>query len=334
MKVLSVDRNSRQPSRAESAFRLAEDIAQRLVPMSLELTEATPSPTRVERRDLGDVLITEWRCPPLEAVGARHNDVDPGDRVVVFTARSGVQRFMLGDREIALQPGNTVVLSTPTMTPKLRLRVAGHMCKRTIAFPAASLESCGSDGPVPESLILDESRPLVKLFCDYVDAIWPLLEGMNAAEIEVTRSSLLHLIAGTMRPEPSTLESQAFLPALRLQLEQWIIENLSLGRVLVEEIAHANNVSTRTVHRAFALNGDTVGSFIRTHRLTSARRDLVTTQLPIGAIALKWGYYDASHFGREFRRSFSASPGDYRDEFGLHRRTNARPDLGTLQTAG
>jgi AraC family transcriptional regulator, positive regulator of tynA and feaB len=220
------------------------------------------------------------------------------------------------------------------MTPKLRLRAAGRMRKRTIAFPAISLEACGSDGPVPESLILDESRPLVKLFLDYVDAIWPRLREMNAADIEVTRSSLLYLIAGAMRPEPSTLGGEAFLPALRLQLEQWIIENLSLGRVQVEEIAHANNVSTRTVHRAFALTGDTVGTVIRTHRLTNARRDLVTTRLPKNAIAHKWGYYDASHFGREFRRSFSASPGDYRDEFGRHHQTNGRAELGSLLTAG
>jgi AraC-like DNA-binding protein len=277
-------------------------------------------------------LITDWVCPPLEAVSRRHTEFDPGDRVVIFTAKAGVQRFILGDSEIRLEPGNTVVLSART-TPKLRLSMTGQMRKRTIAFPAVSLEACGSDGPVPESLMLDESRPLVKLFRDYVDAIWPRLGEMNAAEIEVTRSSLLHLIAGAMRPEPLMLGDPALLPALRLQLEQWILENLT-ERVLVEDIAHANNVSTRTVHRAFALTGDTVGSVIRTHRLTNARRDLVTTQLPIGAIAHKWGYYDASHFGREFRRAFSASPGEYRDEFALHHQPHAHAVLGLLPTAG
>jgi AraC-like DNA-binding protein len=331
MTLSSAESGTRRLSRAESESQLAQDITQRLIPMSVHLTETDPSPARVERRDLGDVLITDWNCPPLEGVRSRATDFDPGDRVVLFTAQAGAQAFTLGDREISLRPGNTVVLSARS-TPKLRLRMTERMRKRTIAFPAVSLEACGSDGPAPESLILDESRPLVKLFRDYVDAIWPRLREMNAAEIEVTRSSLLHLIAGAMRPEPSMLGDQALLPALRLQLEQWIIENLP-ERVLVEEIAHANNVSTRTVHRAFALTGDTVGSVIRTHRLTNARRDLVTTHLPIGAVAHKWGYYDASHFGREFRRAFSASPGEYRDEFGLHQQAKAQVDLGSLQTA-
>lgn len=329
MTVSSAQRSSRRFARGESECRLAEDMNQRLIPMSVQLTDATPSMARVERRDLGDMLITDWTCPPLEAVRSRRADLDDGDRVVLLTAHAGLQRFLLGDREIALKPGATLLLSA-RMTPKLRLTIAGPMRKRSIAFPAVSLEACGSDGFVPESRILDESRPLMKLIRAYVDAIWPRLGEMNAAEVEVTRSSLLHLIAGALRPEPSTLGGEAFLPALRVQLEQWIIDNLQLGRVLVEEIAHANSVSTRTVHRAFALTGDTVGSIIRTHRLRNARRDVVSTRLPMSAIAHKWGYYDASHFGREFRRAFSASPGDYRNEFGLR----LPADQGALATAG
>nr|WP_271208847.1 helix-turn-helix domain-containing protein [Rhodococcus wratislaviensis] len=50
--------------------------------------------------------------------------------------------------------------------------------------------------------------------------------------------------------------------------------------------------------------------------LASARRDVVATSLPIGPIAHRWGYYDASHFGREFRTFLSMSPSDYRDCFG------------------
>jgi AraC-like DNA-binding protein len=333
MIVSPAEHDFHRVSRAESEFQIAQDITQRLIPMRVQLTEASPRPACVESRDLGDILITDWNCPPLEAGSSRDTEFDPGDRVVVLTAQTGVQRIMLGDVELSLQPGTMVMLSTRA-TAKLRLSMSRRMRKRTLTFPAVSLEACGSDRSVPESMVLDETRPLVKLFRDYVDAIWPRLQEMNASEIEATRSSLLHLIAGAIRPEQSSVADQAWLPALRLQLEQWIIDNLALGRVLVEEIAHANNVSTRTVHRAFSLTGDTVGSVIRAHRLSNARRDLVTTHLPVGAIAHKWGYYDASHFGRDFRRSFSVSPGGYRDEFGMSQEANEQPDLGSLQKVG
>jgi AraC-like DNA-binding protein len=45
----------------------------------------------------------------------------------------------------------------------------------------------------------------------------------------------------------------------------------------------------------------------------------VHTNLSIAAIAHRWGFCDASHFGREFRRHLSLSPGDYREAHGTPR---------------
>jgi len=56
---------------------------------------------------------------------------------------------------------------------------------------------------------------------------------------------------------------------------------------------------------------------VRTHRLAAARKDLVHTSSSIAAIAHRWGFCDASHLGREFRREFSMSPGDYRAVHGI-----------------
>jgi AraC-like DNA-binding protein len=45
----------------------------------------------------------------------------------------------------------------------------------------------------------------------------------------------------------------------------------------------------------------------------------VNTNLSIAAIAHRWGFCDASHLGREFRREMSVSPSDYREAHGTHR---------------
>ena len=65
--------------------------------------------------------------------------------------------------------------------------------------------------------------------------------------------------------------------------------------------------------------GDTVGAVVRKYRLAAARDDLVHTNLSIAAIAHRWGFCDASHLGREFRRYLSLSPGDYREAHGTPR---------------
>jgi AraC-like DNA-binding protein len=74
-------------------------------------------------------------------------------------------------------------------------------------------------------------------------------------------------------------------------------------------------VSTRTIHRAFALTGDTMKSVVRAQRLAAVRQDLLNTNLTIARIAHRWNYCDASHLGREFRDAFGISAGEYRQTY-------------------
>jgi AraC-like DNA-binding protein len=153
---------------------------------------------------------------------------------------------------------------------------------------------------------------------------------MDATEVDAAREALLTLVAGVIRSSTrAAADGPALLPTLRSQLEQWIKKHLRSGPIRVVDMAKAFNVSSRTVHRAFSLTGDTVGSVVRMQRLAGARRDVVATDLPIGSIAHRWGYYDASHFGREFRSFLSMSPSDYRDCFGI---SNGNIQTGTAMS--
>jgi transcriptional regulator GlxA family with amidase domain len=113
---------------------------------------------------------------------------------------------------------------------------------------------------------------------------------MSPAEVKGARNALLVLIAGMIRATRTPDAGEAeFMPALRDQ------------------------------HRAFAATGGTVGSVVRAHRLAPARSDLVNTTSPIATIAHRCGFCDPSHLGREFRREFSMSPGDYREAYSIDR---------------
>lgn len=56
-------------------------------------------------------------------------------------------------------------------------------------------------------------------------------------------------------------------------------------------------------------------SVVRAQRVAAVRQDLLNTNLTIAAIAHRWNYYDASHLGREFRRVFEISAGEYRQNY-------------------
>jgi AraC-like DNA-binding protein len=82
-------------------------------------------------------------------------------------------------------------------------------------------------------------------------------------------------------------------------------------------VAAANHVSVRYLHRLFETHETTVAAWIRGRRFERSRRDLADPtmrQLPISAIAARWGLTNPAHFGRLFRTEYGLQPTEYRRE--------------------
>ena len=187
--------------------------------------------------------------------------------------------------------------------------------KRTLLLPRAALMAAESGLKVHRSLALGPDRPLVSIFNTFLDKVWKELPEMTATEAEAARMALVALVAGIVRSEGVGVSDQSALPALRAQLDRSIEERLKHGPVRLEDLAAVHRVSTRTIHRAFALTGDTMKSVVRAQRLAAVRQDLLNTNLAIARIAHRWNYYDASHLGREFREVFGISAREYRQRY-------------------
>lgn len=303
------------PTPEELDFRWRLAVRDRLASVDLQPTGPVERFGSVEELDLGDLLITDWVCPQVEGTRdrnvARHDD----DALLLFTAYVGQQIFETSDETVVLRPGTVLITSTRTTG---RFVIPEHLTKRTVRVPMTALSPFDTGGGVPSCLLLETAQsPLANLLQDFLMSMDRHVGRMSAAEIEGARNALLVLIAGMIRASRPDIGDSEFLQLLRRQLEAWIVNHLAGGAIRVADLAAAHSVSPRTVHRAFASTGDTVGSVIRTHRLAAARGDLVNTNLSIAAIAHRWGFCDASHFGREFRREFSLSPGDYREAHGF-----------------
>lgn len=290
---------------------------ERLAPMEIRFPrdEDHPIAGSFRSQTIGDLLITDWACPP--AVGVRkRSDVENTemDALCVILGAAGTETFVFDHTTEVLRPGTVMIISSRVPA---RFVLDGSLRKRTLVVPRAALKIHGAPERFPDTVVLDNSRPLVRLFTDFLQAACTDLPRMTAAEVGSTRSAILALVAGVVRAGAADANESDLLPALRSQICTWIDRNLQRGPVRVEEIAAAHNVSVRTVHRAFEMVEETVGSILRARRLAAAHNDLVNTGLPISAIAHRWGYYDASHFGREFRRVHGTPPRDYREAHGV-----------------
>jgi AraC-like DNA-binding protein len=74
-------------------------------------------------------------------------------------------------------------------------------------------------------------------------------------------------------------------------------------------------ISVRQVHRLFAAEGLTFGSWVREQRLRRCRDDLADPRHchhTVAEIAARWGFRSPAHFTRAFQSRYGITPADYR----------------------
>jgi AraC-like DNA-binding protein len=102
------------------------------------------------------------------------------------------------------------------------------------------------------------------------------------------------------------------------------------------QAASAAGISLRYLQKLFTQRGFTCTEFIYSLRLNQAarlldRRKLLSIREPISAIAYACGFRDYTHFARQFRHRFGASPGAHAG--GLGRVANGAVHAGTGESA-
>lgn len=92
-----------------------------------------------------------------------------------------------------------------------------------------------------------------------------------------------------------------------------IMEGLPSGRVTEEHLAHALNISKRTLHRKLREHEETFRSLLIEVRRDLAERYIGNMDYSITDIAFLLGYNDTSAFSRAFRNWFGFSPTEARE---------------------
>jgi len=96
-----------------------------------------------------------------------------------------------------------------------------------------------------------------------------------------------------------------------------IADHLNDGSLTLAAIAQRHRVTSRYIHKLFAAEGTTFAHYILRQRLDYAYRflrDQRYASRSITSIAYDAGFNDLSYFNRTFRRQYTATPSDIRNE--------------------
>ncbi|MFF9131173.1 MULTISPECIES: helix-turn-helix domain-containing protein [unclassified Streptomyces] len=103
--------------------------------------------------------------------------------------------------------------------------------------------------------------------------------------------------------------------ALVLRVRDHIDRRLTDPDLTPETVAAAHHISVRYLHKLFEAEGVTVARLIQRRRLQESARELARGggEAPaVAAVAHRWGFVNAAHFSRAFRRLYGHAPREWR----------------------
>lgn len=125
---------------------------------------------------------------------------------------------------------------------------------------------------------------------------------------------LLRALITTQLPDAAA-SHEPVRASLQLRILDHVRDHLSDPDLSAALIARDLHVSVRLVYRVLASSDVSLGSWIRTQRLEECRKDLAkpaARYVTIAALARRWGFTDATSFGRAFKSAYGMSPRDWR----------------------
>jgi AraC-like DNA-binding protein len=151
------------------------------------------------------------------------------------------------------------------------------------------------------------------LLLAHADRAWRALPSLDRSSAPALGRSLLDLLLVAATQARSTVPRARTTDARLRRRAEAMIESRLNTVISIPELCGALDVSRRSLFAAFREDGG-VYNYIRVARLERARAALADLERrePIGTIAVRLGFCDASHLTRLFRTRYGMTPRDYR----------------------
>ncbi len=290
----------------------SEILAETHLSFDVRGTERTPETFHgaVTRRSIGELKLLDCAASPF--LGNRSSQLigGPGESVLGFQfVCKGVEVVREGGRQLALEAGDVVLWDGLQPT---QVEIVEPFYKRTLLFPRdRALAMCPRLGELQVLPPLERSGP-ARLLVRYMNALAAELAQLDATATIAAANAALELLRAAVEPSVPTSRS-ATRAALRAEVRRYVRTHLQDPMLGPGTIARAYAMSVRALHALFEDADTSVAGLVRSERLSRCMEDL---QRPNGGsvtdIAFRWGFCDAAHFSRVFKREYGSTPSEIR----------------------
>jgi AraC-like DNA-binding protein len=233
----------------------------------------------------------------------------PRDCVGFQVLRKGVELVDVGKLHVQLTPGDLILWDG---CEPVDVEVPEPFVKRTLIVPRERvLAACPRLAELDQVPML---RPTAgaRLLARYLDALALELPTLDAAQDVAAADVAVELLRAAIEPSVPTTRS-ARRSEMRERVRRHIRSHLQDPELGPESIARAHALSVRALHALFEGTGESVAGLVRSQRLARCMEDLRQPSAgSVTEIAFRWGFSDAAHFSRVFKRAFGMTPSHVR----------------------
>lgn len=306
--------SSRMPvdTRAE-ALRAVADI---IIPVELEFPESGPV-VRGTLVDLGPIRISSIRSnvtrverTPLMA----RDDLAPS--LLLGLQFSGSSLVVQDGRETVVRPGDMVVYRSTA--PYQLIDAAGYR-QHQVRIPLERLALPQDVVREISAVPLSPGHPVTDVAAAYFHRLAGQSKSFADAGADAVSQPTIELfrtVISTHLDAASTDAKESLRATLQMRILEYARAHLADATLNAAQIAAAHHISVRHLYNVLAAGEIALGDWIRTRRLEACRDELssgLSRHASIASLSRRWGFRDASNFGRLFRHEYGLSPREWRE---------------------
>ncbi|MEU3844394.1 helix-turn-helix domain-containing protein [Streptomyces sp. NPDC028635] len=279
-----------------------------LLPMAVTPCGSGPLAGRITGGRLGHLRVCS-----LRADGQRLSRRVPGEALVgLVVLTAGTATLLQDGRHASAGAGDMLVYDTAR---PYTLDFPGRFACHVVHLPRRGLDVSDDDLRHLTATAISGSDgigailgPFLLRLLDSAGSYGPAVAARLAAGVED--------LFGTLVAERGPLGgADRGRGELVLRIRAHIDRHLEDPALTPETVAAAHHISVRYLHRLFEDEGITVARLVQRRRLEECARELARqggAAPAVAAVAHRWGFVNAAHFSRAFRRMYGHSPREWR----------------------
>ncbi|MQY14529.1 Transcriptional activator NphR [Streptomyces sp. RB5] len=282
-----------------------------LVPMSLVPLGAGPFTGRITTGRVGRLRICDIEAGAQRAARTpAHLSRRPGEFVGIAVQRSGTVTLVQDGRTVTAGRGDLLVYDTAR---PYSLDYPRPFATRIVLVPRTALGLPEEELRQATGRVIDTRDGFGAVVLSLLTALVPGARPYSPAVAGRLAAGIADLFA-TLVADRSAAEPTTERDHLVLRIRDHIERHLDDPELCPEQVARAQHISVRYLHRLFENEDLTVAKLIQRRRLEQCARELAhRTDAPaVAAVGRRWGFASPAHFSRLFRSVYGVSPRDWR----------------------